>query len=335
MKPWTWVLVAAVAGLEVRAHQHTSEERSEHGILSRGFHQSLPSEAVLPLPTVKVVLNNHFRRASTDFATRTSKNVPLPLPLTRVPSSPPSPVPTPLDLSISKSLSPPCMVYLTSLVSSLTFLSCLPFSLLLTTSSTYASLVSQALSQGNFTSLNDLVSYTSSPQPGSEQCEAYMLGVMSALSSKSNCGVDLSNKSPVALKAKLGVGNYKVMKEAEALVNSDTGVYCYLEALASERPDDLYLWGLPGGISLPSSSKPSCSKCSGLLLNTYGAHLSNTQTLNSTVISTAVSRVNEECGRNFVTLAATTRMSAGTRTTTSNDIAISIACLVGLLWFFQ
>lgn len=76
-----------------------------------------------------------------------------------------------------------------------------------------------------------------------------MSGVMTALTSKSNCASDISKNVPVAIKTKWGVGNYQVMREAESLINKDTGVFCYIEAVASERPDDLYLWGLPGGIS--------------------------------------------------------------------------------------
>jgi hypothetical protein len=38
------------------------------------------------------------------------------------------------------------------------------------------------------------------------------------------------------------------MREAAGLVDPDTGVYCYIEAKASGRPDDLYLWSIPAGI---------------------------------------------------------------------------------------
>ncbi|KAK8864500.1 hypothetical protein IAR55_001750 [Kwoniella newhampshirensis] len=224
-----------------------------------------------------------------------------------IPSSPPAPVPTPLDLSLSHALSSQCMVYLASLLSSASFLSCLPFSLLLTTSSAYSTLVTTALQSGNYSTLNDLMAYTSSPQPSPQQCSSYMTGVMSSLISKSNCGIDLNSGVNVAKEAKLGIGNYEVMRVAESLKDETdgNGVYCYLQALKEERPDDLYLWQLPGGISLPPSSTPTCSKCSAALLNTYTSYTSTTPTLNATIIDAAARRVNDVCGPSFVNFSAT------------------------------
>ncbi|ODN94197.1 hypothetical protein L198_05048 [Cryptococcus wingfieldii CBS 7118] len=307
-----------ISGLKGRDHHH-----HDRLVLDLLAHEPLALEAPderRPVAEV-ILLAEHVidqvlvARADSTNATATvsTLNSTLPLPRSPVPTSAPSPVPTPLDLSISNVMSSSCMTYLTSLVSSSTFMACLPFSLLLTTSSAYATLVSTALSSGNYTHLNELVGYTSSPQPSSDTCESYMEGVMTALTSKSNCASDISSNLAVVKKTKLGVGNYKVMKEAEALVDTDTGSYCYLEAIASEKPDDLYLWGLPGGISLPSSSTPSCSKCSSSLLTTYGSYISSTSTLNSTVINAAVKRLNDACGASFVTFTATNQTSSTER----------------------
>ncbi|WVQ72629.1 hypothetical protein IAR50_002188 [Cryptococcus sp. DSM 104548] len=302
------VLGHGLSGLKDRG-DHRRHERLVRDLLA---HEPSPSEALVAHAPVAEVILDHVlvARASSNATTTTTANTTLPLPPSPVPTSAPSPVPTPLDLSISNAMSSSCMTYLTSLVSSSTFLSCLPFSLLLTTSSAYATLVSTALSSGDYTQLNELVAYTSSPQPSGSVCESYMSGVMTALKSKSNCASDISSNLAIVKKTKLGVGNYKVMKEAEALVNEETGAYCYLEAIASEKPDDLYLWGLPGGISLPSSSTPSCSKCSSSLLTTYGTYLSSTSTLNATVINAAVKRVNEACGASFVNYTATNQTSS-------------------------
>jgi hypothetical protein len=76
-----------------------------------------------------------------------------------------------------------------------------------------------------------------------------MQGVLSDMGGKSNCQADIAAKKIVALEAKIGVGTYAVVRQAENLIDPDTGVYCYLEALASDRPDDLYLWSLPQGIA--------------------------------------------------------------------------------------
>ena len=46
-----------------------------------------------------------------------------------------------------------------------------------------------------------------------------------------------------------GLGNYEVMRGAGELVDPDAGEYCYLQATADGRPDDMYLWSIPAGIS--------------------------------------------------------------------------------------
>jgi hypothetical protein len=76
-----------------------------------------------------------------------------------------------------------------------------------------------------------------------------MAGALSNLEGKSNCQTDITAEKVVALETKTGIGNYGVMREVEQLTNPDSGVYCYLEALAADRPDDLYLWSIPAGIS--------------------------------------------------------------------------------------
>jgi hypothetical protein len=65
---------------------------------------------------------------------------------------------------------------------------------------------------------------------------------------KDKCRADVNGKVPSALSASRGLGNAPVMREAAGLVDPDTGVYCYIEAKASEGPDDLYLWSIPAGI---------------------------------------------------------------------------------------
>ncbi|RSH87259.1 hypothetical protein EHS25_003168 [Saitozyma podzolica] len=245
--------------------------------------------------------------ASSSSASSSSSNASASLPLrpSAAPASPPSPVPTPLDTSISYALSDSCLLYLTSLLQATTFQSCLPFSLLLSTSSSYAQLVSTATNTNNYTTLNELLAYSYSPQPSGDQCDSYMQGVLSDMGGKSNCQADIAAKKVVALEAKIGVGTYAVVRQAENLIDPDTGVYCYLEALASDRPDDLYLWSLPQGIALPSTSTPTCSKCSSLLLSTLSSASNSTSgTLNNTLVNNAISTVNSACGSAFISLSA-------------------------------
>lgn len=139
------------------------------------------------------------------------------------------------------------MMYLTNLLSNSTFVSCSPFSLLISTSSAYSGQVTSATSTGNYTYLNDLLAYSNSPQPGAQQCEEAYAAYRTALRDKANCGNDLADGKPVAGSASRGLGNYGVLRTAAALINPESGSYCYLEAVADARPDDLYLWSLPAG----------------------------------------------------------------------------------------
>ncbi|WWC62094.1 uncharacterized protein I303_104684 [Kwoniella dejecticola CBS 10117] len=269
-------------------------------------------------------ITNSSAANSMSSSLSSSSSSSLPLPPSPAVTTLPKPIPKPLDLSISTSLSSSCMVYLTTLLSTQEFISdCLPFSLLLTTSTSYSSLLSSSIQSGNFTTINNLISYTSSPGAedggdGSGKCEEYMNTVESALTSNKNCGTDLSNKNQVVKQTKNSLGNYKLIKEVSALVDEDTGVYCYLQAVRSKRPDDAYLWNLPSGIPMPDKSVPTCSSCSRSLLNTYSEYTSTTPTLNATLVKQAINRVNDACGASFVNLSAVALSSSSVRSVHSS-----------------
>ncbi|WWD17193.1 hypothetical protein CI109_101631 [Kwoniella shandongensis] len=339
------VLASVLSFGVCEAHGHGLRDRHRRGgALSRRDNGSLVPLPPEPTHTQTTVLANLTEMETSDIpsivvqprarvSNSTAATATLPLVPSTIPLRPPSPVPTPLDLSLSRALSTQCMNYLASLLSSTTFLSCLPFSLLLTTSTAYSTIVSTALTTGNYTTLNQLIAYTSTPQPGSEQCTTYMQGVLSTLSGKSNCGNDLSNGVLVAKEAKIGIGNYEVMRVAEGLKNEDQGVYCYLQALREERPDDLYLWQLPCGISLPPSSTPTCSKCSAALLNTYTSYTSTTPSLNATIIDAAVRRVNDVCGPTFVNFSSKSGAAISSKRYSVPTLMAGLG-IVGLIWTF-
>lgn len=61
-----------------------------------------------------------------------------------------------------------------------------------------------------------------------------------------------------------------MLQTAACLQDSETQAYCYVAAMStSSPPDDGYLYSLPSGISLPSTSQPTCSTCSAKLLNLF------------------------------------------------------------------
>lgn len=83
--------------------------------------------------------------------------------------------------------------------------------------------------------------------------------------------------------------------------------------------------------SLPSSSTPTCSQCSALLMNHLGSWSSNTTTLNSTIISSAASAINAKCGSNFVSVSAEPAKSASQSRQAS---FLSLAFVPLLAWAF-
>lgn len=164
------------------------------------------------------------------------------------PTSPPSPVPTPMDLSISYSLSNDCLLYISTFLTTSLFQSCLPLSLLLTTSTSFRDLVKSG-QEDDYATVNELLAYTKSPKPGIKECGDYFKGLEIGFAEKKHCAADLKERNPTAIEIRNGLGNYEVMRQAGRLVDPDKGHYCYLEAVAAGRPDDMYLWSLPAGIS--------------------------------------------------------------------------------------
>ncbi|CAK9781142.1 hypothetical protein CC85DRAFT_282482 [Cutaneotrichosporon oleaginosum] len=303
----TLAVVAAARALAV----HPNRMHHGHPLLERQAASAAPTDIALATPSASSVIVG----ASAIIATSSRAPAPsvLPKPPSSSPPAAPNPVPTPLDTSISSSLSGECMSYLTNLLSNSTFLSCLPFSLLLQTSNSFRSQLNAAVGSGNFSYINDLIAYASSPAPDAETCDRVFAGYAEAVKERAHCGNDLNNGIPVARQARRGLGNYAAVRTAVGLVNPDSGSYCYLEAVATERPDDAYLWQLPMGNILPAASTPTCSKCSALVMNHWATWSANTTTLNGTMINSAASTINAKCGATFVSVAAQAENASATQ----------------------
>ena len=63
------------------------------------------------------------------------------------------------------------------------------------------------------------------------------------------------------------------MHDTACLVDPNTNAYCYLSAVQSTNPSDLYFYSLPLGIPVPSSAMPSCSACSKSIMGIYSSAL--------------------------------------------------------------
>lgn len=142
-----------------------------------------------------------------------------------------------------------------------------------------------------------------------EVCSQYYESLAVDIQRNANCGVDIRNKKAVAIEAlygtltfplttlvstqlslPLGFQNYDLLQTAACLKDSQTDTYCYVSAMStSSLPDDGYLYSLPSGISLPSTTKPTCSSCSAKLINLYTQTITNATDAISTTEGTPYS----------------------------------------------
>src|ERR1700722_2308324 len=68
-----------------------------------------------------------------------------------------------------------------------------------------------------------------------------------------------------------GLDTYSLMATAGCLTDPSSLSYCYVEAVANPNPSDVYFYQLPLDMSLPETSKPTCSACAKSLLSLYAA----------------------------------------------------------------
>lgn len=245
----TWLVIGIGFLSSISAHAHRSvSPRQNDG--DDGRNNASPTvsslDAVLPSASLRGGVDSSILLSITTSSNQARATSNLPKAPASPPSSPPPNAPQPFDTSMSYALPTECLGFLLGMISNPNFISCLPFSLLLTTSSGFNSRIQAAAQTHNYTYLNDLIAYTGSPQPSADTCDGYMTDFAKDLRRKQNCGSDQSNTG-VVMQARRGLGNYHVMRTAATLVHPETGVYCYIDALASSKPDDLYLWKLPSG----------------------------------------------------------------------------------------
>ncbi|KAF8068795.1 hypothetical protein FPV67DRAFT_1356278, partial [Lyophyllum atratum] len=190
-------------------------------------------------------------------------------PVPTIPSSPPVlPVPflQPFDADLTQNYSSAsCFNFFSNMTNAATFRSCRPLSLLLDSSSAFID------AQTNLTLLNSVVWGTCNTNTAREQCVANMGWFAETL--KTACAQDLTDRNAMAVSTLTDLQAYSVMRDAGCLTDPTTNTYCYLNAVRSPTPSDLYFYGLPLGNKLPNTTTPSCSACTRSLMGTYSAAL--------------------------------------------------------------
>lgn len=98
-----------------------------------------------------------------------------------------------------------------------------------------------------------------------------------ASSLKAQCATELTEENPFVVKTLNGLNLYGLSRKAGCQLNPATNVYCYTQAATLSDPSDLYFYQIQFGLSIPNSTKPSCSSCTKSLMNLYVSAISGNE----------------------------------------------------------
>ncbi|KAI0828669.1 hypothetical protein BC628DRAFT_1428929 [Trametes gibbosa] len=251
---------------------------------------------------------------------------------TQVPATPPqlpAPFPQPFDDSLSTNFTTvACQSFFTNMTETQPFRSCRPFSLLVSDSNAFIK------SQGNVSLLNTIVWGTCNTVPSADQCAANMAWFADTI--KDQCKGDISANNPIVQDAVAGLEAYAVMRAAACQINAEKNTYCYVDAVQSTHPSDLYLYQLALGLRLPNTTVPSCTPCVQAIMRTFATEGAGLDALQKTYAA-AAQVVDGACGAQFAasmaesggTNGALSVGGAATTTTAAVVITAGVALLLG------
>ncbi|KAK6442098.1 hypothetical protein LTR95_001652 [Oleoguttula sp. CCFEE 5521] len=228
-------------------------------------------------------------------------------------------LPRPFDTSLGNNFTTTtCPAFFNSFLSNQTFQDCVPFSLLLQTSSSF------------FTTLRsppllNLLLQTSCSIPSPSTCTSLLSQLATDLQSSSNCGSDLQLQNPQVLQALAGFEAYPTLHSAACLTNAQTGSYCFADAVGNaSAPQSSYVYYLALGVQLPDGTRPGCTQC---LKDTMSIFKSAADVKDTPLYSTygkAAETVDGVCGNGFA--AEGVVRSAGARLDAS--VAVLLVAMV-------
>ncbi|BGP15983.1 hypothetical protein JCM10213v2_003976 [Rhodosporidiobolus nylandii] len=250
--------------------------------------------------TTTAVVKSHASAAGTTSAVSTSTAVPETYQL-----------PEAFDSTLGTNFtSTACPSFFSTFLADSTFTSCAPFSLLLTTSSAFFTAERSPYS---------LLPYVldASCAADAVTCTDLMDSLAKEIKQSNTCGPDLNLGNPLAIEALRGFQNYRIYREAGCQKSNATGTpYCFAEAAAQSEPDDLYLYYVAEGTSLPSGTAPQCGSCAQGLFSIYSRYASNSTLAISKTYSSARAALAVNCGPTFAPV-VTVATSSSTRSVPS------------------
>ncbi|CAD0112780.1 unnamed protein product, partial [Aureobasidium uvarum] len=205
-----------------------------------------------------------------------------------------------------------CPAFFKNFLSTDAFNECVPLSLLLQTSTSFFSVQRSPVRLAQTLSASCSVNFDS--------CSTLMASLARQIQSPDNCAADLQSQNPTVMQAYTGFAAYQALYHAGCLLNSNTGSYCKLtipkvsfRAYTNEElqafsdavtnatsPTDSYVYYMGLGVSLPSTTAPSCSSCLQDTMSVFASAATNRSQPISKVYGTAAAMIDSTCGALFV-----------------------------------
>ena len=125
----------------------------------------------------------------------------------------------------------------------------------------------------------------------------------------------------------LGLLAYPLLRNAACQADIASGAYCFIEAVQSTNPSDLYLYKLPLGLGIDAA--PTCSPCNQNLLRSYTPWTNLTAL--TPVLNNASTITDQSCGTGFVQLGSTTNAAAPDMGMGASTVVLSLLSIVTLV----
>jgi len=133
------------------------------------------------------------------------------------------------------------------------------------------------------------------------ECSDLMTSFASQIRSHSNCGADYEAQNPLVLQAYTGFIAYPTLYRAGCLKSQDTGNYCFADAATNtSSPTSSYIYFLPLGVTLPSSTQPTCNGCVQDTMAIFAESATNVTQPVSGDYMAAAQLIDQTCGDGFV-----------------------------------
>ncbi|KAL8676725.1 MAG: hypothetical protein Q9186_006791, partial [Xanthomendoza sp. 1 TL-2023] len=186
-----------------------------------------------------------------------------------------------------------CRTFMNNFLRNETFVSCLPFSLLLQNSISFFS-VTKTLATITRT-------LDTTCRPIDSTCNTLMSSLAVQLRQDNHCGADYRRQQPLVTAAYNGLIAYEPLYKAGCARDPDNGIYCFANAITnSSSPADSYPYYLPLGIPLPEGSEPSCTTCLEEMMGVFSeAAGDKTQQPLLQTYPDAARIINGKCGPGF------------------------------------